>query len=372
MEQLYQYFLKNFFLICLSFGVIFMVLRGYRVKRVVVLMPILIVSSAVLLSIAYAVEVACLPHPELVFLATFCFFLGFAIRPLVLYFFLRIQITNRIILRIAVGLIIANAVIYAMTLFINVPQISHLVYWYQDEGGSLVHHRGPLYFASYFIVGIMMAYLVFISLASLKGPRRKDALASLICVAFIGLAVLLETLLVADSLLNTTIVIACLFYIVHLYQQASNKDGLTNLFDRKTFYADRDRFGARVHGVILVDMNSLKLINDTQGHAAGDSAIIAIAQTMQHCAKHHNVFIYRMGGDEFLAVSLSEKEHLLEDMSGAIKEEMKKTPYSVSIGFAYKENSAEPLSIAMKKAEEMMYDDKAEYYRITGIERRRH
>ena len=348
-----------------------MVARSSRVRRVVVLMPILIVSSAILLSVFYAIETACLANPSMIFLATFCFFAGFAIRPLVLYFFMRIQVTSKLVIRISLGLVILNAVVYALCLFIHVPAMSHLVYWYQEQGGVLVHFRGPLYFFSYFIVGAMMIYLIFISLASLKGPRRYDALASLICVAFIGLSVLLETLLVADNLLNTTIAIDCLFYIVHLYQQATNRDGLTNLFDRKTYYADSHRFAAKIKGAILVDMNSLKLLNDTMGHQEGDKAIITIARVMEQCTSRRSIFVYRMGGDEFLAISLSSKEHILEDVSAHIKAEMAKTPYSISLGFAYKEKPEDPVAPVVKIAEEMMYRDKSEYYRTSGVERRR-
>ena len=83
---------------------------------------------------------------------------------------------------------------------------------------------------------------------------------SLICVAFIGFAVLIESLSFTNDLLNTTIAIACLFYIVHLYQQASMRDGLTGLFDRKTLYGDLEKLGNRVSGIIMVDMNLLKRI----------------------------------------------------------------------------------------------------------------
>lgn len=370
MEQLAQYFLKNFFLLCLSFGVIFMVLRGYRNRRGIVLMPILIVSSAVLLSILYAVEIACLDYPNLRFLATLCFALGFMIRPLVLYFFMRIQIDNRIVMNIALGLVIVNAILYTSCLFINVPELSHLIYWYQEKDGVLVHQRGTLYFANYFITGAMMAYLIFISLASLKGPRRYDALASLICVAFIGLAVVLETLLVADSLLNTTIAISVLFYVVHIYQQASRRDGLTNLLDRKTYYSDSRKLEAKIRGVVLVDMNSLKLINDTQGHAEGDKAIISIARALEKSILRRSAFAYRMGGDEFLVVSYSSRDHSLEDIISIIRSEMSKTPYTLSIGYAYKESPETGIAETVKAAEEMMYHEKALYYQTTGLERR--
>lgn len=365
-----QYFLDNFFLLCISFGIVFMVLRNYRTKKVVVLMPILIVSCTILLSIAYAIEKACLENPDLLFLSVLCFYLGFAFRPLILLFFIRIQINNKLIFRIAVGLVIANAILYSFCLFIHVPALSHLVYWYEVKDGVISPQRGPLYFVSYFIVGAMMIYLIFMSISALKGRHRYDALASLICVAFIGLAVLLETLLYTSKLLNTTIAIACLFYIVHLFQQAAQRDGLTNLFDRKTYYADSQKLYTRVRGVLLIDMNSLKRINDSEGHEAGDKAIITVGKTLLSVS-NHSMYVYRMGGDEFLIMVVSNKEHILEDTADRIKARIADTPYSVSIGYAYKQNPDDPVSVPAREAEKMMYEDKAEYYRTSGIERRK-
>lgn len=369
MNPVYQYFIRNFFLICLTFGVIFMVLRSYRAKKVRVLMPICIVLAALSISIAYAVEAYTVTHPQLIFLGTFCFFYGFAVRPLIIYFFLRMTTDKPIVMKIALGLVIANAAVYAITLCRFAPDFAKTVYWYDEADGVLIHTRGPLYYFSYGVVGIMAAYLVFASLSQLKGRRRYDALASLIAFAFIVAAVLLETFdtsLVDYSLLNTTIAIACLFYVVHLYQQAANRDGLTNLFDRKTYYADIVKLAPKVTGVILVDMNSLKQLNDTQGHFAGDVAIVTIARTLEKCTNQANMYVYRMGGDEFLVISTSTKKEALEDAAKAILDEMGKTPYSISLGYQPRSTPETTITDMMKVAETEMYEMKAEYHRKNG------
>ena len=111
MSPLMEYLLKNFFLLCVSFGVVFMVLRNYRARKVDILMPILIVSVAVLLGIVYAIELYAAKNPNLLFLATFCYFFGFVLRPLILYFFMAMTIKNKLALRIGMGLIILNALL---------------------------------------------------------------------------------------------------------------------------------------------------------------------------------------------------------------------------------------------------------------------
>lgn len=353
-----------------------MVLRNYRARKVDILMPILIVSVTILLGIVYTIEINAAKNPDLLFLATFCYFFGFVLRPLVLFFFMAMTIKQKIALRIGAGLIILNALIYSTSLFIFNENISHLVLWYEvTTKGDVTYlepERGVLYFSSYIIVGIMLIYFLFVAVGSLRGPRRFDAVSSLICVAFIGFAVLIESLSLTNDLLNTTIAIACLFYIVHLYQQASMRDGLTGLFDRKTLYGDLEKLGNRVTGVILVDMNLLKRINDTYGHQAGDRAILKIAEVLKECEETSTMFAYRMGGDEFLILSISTKENALEETAARIREEMGKTEYSVSIGYANQSHEqAKTHSELISAAEKMMYADKAEFYRKSGIERRK-
>ena len=334
-------------------------------------MPILIVSTAILLSLLYMIELYARLSEATLFLATFCFAMGFVLRPLVLFFFMRLSVKNVIALRVALVLIILNAVVYLSSLFLFAPDFSRLVLYYEWTNGVMEPHRGPLYFVSYVVTGVMMAYFVFVSITSLKGAHRYDALASLICAAFVGGAVLIETLLFDAYLLNTTIVIACLFYIVHLYQQASHRDGLTDLFDRRTYYADVSKFGSRVNGVILVDMNSLKRINDTEGHQAGDRAIITIANVLRSCCNNNYTYVYRMGGDEFMVLSLKEGANVMPELKEAIKAKMAETLYTVSIGFSRRLSEHDTVSEIAHRAEERMYEDKADYYRRTGIERRR-
>ena len=89
-----EFLLKNFFLFCVALGVIFMVIRSYRTKRIVVLMPIFVVSFAVLLSFIYFFELMCADN-QIPFWPIFFSALGFILRPLVLYFFMRMTISDK-------------------------------------------------------------------------------------------------------------------------------------------------------------------------------------------------------------------------------------------------------------------------------------
>ena len=369
-----HFFINNFFLICLAFSTIIMVANTNKYSKLQGSMPIYVVCTALILSILYAVEIYAAKNPDLIFLATLCCSLGFILRPCVLIFFMRLSFDRKYAIYVSIGLVAINAIIYLLALLITVPEITHVIFYYKinDAGTALVHVRGPLFYFSHIVVGIMMTYFIVYSIISLKGVRKYDATASLICAAFVGIAVLLETLLIADNLLNTTIAIACLFYVVHLYRQAMILDPLTGLFDRKIYYADLRKHHSKVTGVIAIDMNALKVLNDTEGHKAGDMALVTIAHTIQNCIDPKTMTGYRMGGDEFIVLSLSHRDGAVEETVNKIREAIGNTPYSISIGFALREDMNLPYKDTLRKADAMMYVDKEKYYDARGIDHIHH
>lgn len=375
MEDIKNYFIHNFFLICITISTILMVLRSYRTKRgVVILMPILVVSSVFLISIIYAVEMYAARNQDLIFLATLCCALGFIIRPFVLYFFMRISIDkkrNKGVIIAALVLIGANAIVYLLSLFTFAPGLTHVIFYYKPEGDVLTCVRGPLFYFSHIVVGIMMVYFVIRSIYQLNGRRKYDAIASLVCAAFVGVAVILESFLIADNLLNTTVAIACLFYVVHLYQMALIHDPLTHLFDRKAYYSDLEKIENKVTGVIVIDMNSLKELNDSEGHEAGDRALKVIANVIRECIDLRTMYGYRMGGDEFTIISVSKKEGALSKVASKINEKMANTPYTVSLGYAIKINEEMSYQELIKEADKMMYTNKETYYLNCNKDRRK-
>ena len=80
---------------------------------------------------------------------------------------------------------------------------------------------------------------------------------------------------------------------------------------------------------------------------------------------------YRMGGDEFVIISTSTKPECFDNAVNKIKEEMKHVPYTIAIGWAKKENATISIDDLSKIAEERMYLDKAQYYKNSGLERRK-
>jgi diguanylate cyclase (GGDEF)-like protein/PAS domain S-box-containing protein len=85
---------------------------------------------------------------------------------------------------------------------------------------------------------------------------------------------------------------------------SANHDDLTGLPNRAAF--DRAlngaiataRDGNRQHGLLYIDLDRFKPVNDTAGHAAGDALLKQVAQTIRGCCRSHDIAA-RIGGDEF-------------------------------------------------------------------------
>jgi diguanylate cyclase (GGDEF)-like protein len=85
-------------------------------------------------------------------------------------------------------------------------------------------------------------------------------------------------------------------------------DVLTGLFNRRYFESTFDREIARAHrrqtplALLVIDVDGLKQINDTLGHSAGDNALCAVADALQHSLRAEDLAA-RWGGDEFVVLA---------------------------------------------------------------------
>ena len=116
-------------------------------------------------------------------------------------------------------------------------------------------------------------------------------------------------------------------------------DPLTGTYNRNVLEEMREYLDSQALFVTMVDMDNLKTINDKQGHAAGDQAICGVSKFLKQISEA----VFRLGGDEFL---LLDRKQI--DPGGFL---------SISCGCVYKPEK-EPLSRAMKLADELMYEDK--------------
>lgn len=106
------------------------------------------------------------------------------------------------------------------------------------------------------------------------------------------------------------IILSALFYFFMRYlniKYISNHDALTGVFNRQflecyesVVCSGADRDGSLV-GVMLIDLDKFKDVNDTYGHHVGDLVLEEVARIIKKCTSN-NEAVFRIGGDEFLII----------------------------------------------------------------------
>nr|WP_315102160.1 diguanylate cyclase [uncultured Catonella sp.] len=117
---------------------------------------------------------------------------------------------------------------------------------------------------------------------------------------------------------------------------------------------------------LMADINGLKLTNDVFGHAKGDELIVKISSVLNNCCRNNDI-VARIGGDEFAIFLTNTDEDTAEALMERINRKLDSEKYdavkpSIAMGYAIKEtiDDENDFSEIVKKADEMMYTNKAE------------
>ena len=160
--------------------------------------------------------------------------------------------------------------------------------------------------------------------------------------------------------------------------QISMTDELTQLYNRRSYYADVASYDSKEPEenfvVFSVDVNGLKEANDTGGHAAGDELLKAAADCLKTAIGPVGK-VYRTGGDEFLAIARTDAPEKISEtirrLSGAWHGSSAET-LSLSVGYAsHSEHPGADVHSLEILADQMMYQEKNRYYNTPGVDRRR-
>lgn len=145
-------------------------------------------------------------------------------------------------------------------------------------------------------------------------------------------------------------------------------DTLTPLFNRRHFMEELDRWCWRAHryggeyGLLFIDVDNLKAVNDGNGHLAGDVLLTAIAKALLTAVRRSDL-VARVGGDEFAILLDNIPEAQLQGKAERITKNVSKlavehqglklTP-SISAGFTVIEPGVKPSELLLR-ADRSMY-----------------
>jgi diguanylate cyclase (GGDEF)-like protein len=158
-------------------------------------------------------------------------------------------------------------------------------------------------------------------------------------------------------------------------QRLAITDSLTNCYNRRFFeqierreMQRHQRYGSPL-AVMFVDVNHLKKLNDTLGHAAGDAMLRAIGAMLRRQVRESD-YVIRWGGDEFLlilACNLTRARHKAAEIKTVFYTDPDTTAVpdgmdagvGLSVGVAEVSTDSADLADAIRLADERMYEDKS-------------
>jgi diguanylate cyclase (GGDEF)-like protein len=115
--------------------------------------------------------------------------------------------------------------------------------------------------------------------------------------------------------------------------------------------------------VIYMDLDHFKTVNDIEGHAAGDRALVLIATAIRAVLRENEI-AGRIGGDEFVVILRDAEDAvvaaLCEQLRGSVSETMSRQgwPVTVSMGAATFSTAPESPETALARADQIMYQAK--------------
>ena len=145
----------------------------------------------------------------------------------------------------------------------------------------------------------------------------------------------------------------------------SYHDQLTGLYNRRFYEEELKRLDTKRNlpiSIIMGDVNGLKIVNDSIGHAKGDELLKKVARALRKACRADDI-IARLGGDEFVVLlpktDIAQAGRIVERINKLLaKENVDNLDITVSFGCEAKKNENEIIEEIFKAAENQMYQYK--------------
>ncbi|MCS3904289.1 diguanylate cyclase (GGDEF)-like protein [Methylohalomonas lacus] len=132
-----------------------------------------------------------------------------------------------------------------------------------------------------------------------------------------------------------------------------NRNGWEKLIEKEE---QRCRRYGHTAGILIIDLDDLKDINDSEGHEAGDVLLHQAAKLLQQCNRASDV-IARLGGDEFGILGVEMNSRQTEALGERVQQCLADGDINASVGWATRHGEVD-INQAIKQADRMMYAHK--------------
>ena len=144
-------------------------------------------------------------------------------------------------------------------------------------------------------------------------------------------------------------------------------DALTGLYNRAYFEEELERYNFPRYyplSIVMLDVNGLKVINDTFGHSEGDRLLQHLSQVLVSVSRQGDI-LARIGGDEFAIIlpstSNDQAYNFCQRIKKTCQQDKIKPIYlrlNISLGYATQEGEYKDINSILKAADRKMYQDK--------------
>lgn len=153
------------------------------------------------------------------------------------------------------------------------------------------------------------------------------------------------------------------------FRDMANTDSMTGVRNKHAYSENEKIINRQIQdgeienlAVVVGDINGLKYVNDTQGHAAGDQLIKDACALICECFSHGTVF--RIGGDEFVILlqgnGFDKMPEAVNELNRKVESNIKDEAVVISIGYSVLTQEDRQLRDVFERADQMMYERKQE------------
>ena len=184
-----------------------------------------------------------------------------------------------------------------------------------------------------------------------------------------------DTISASSVLIWPCLVTALLHAYFIIIRTDIQKDPLTGIGNRYSFNEFIDKLSrlntSEAYSIVMIDMDHLKMINDTLGHQEGDNALKDMANIIKKCIRSSD-FSARYGGDEFVLAANANYDisKLMERIQQAVDSQNEKhiRPFKLQISYGYDvftTNGSQTVEEFLAHIDQLMYKNKENRRRVS-------